>query len=192
MEAHWISRRYKKSSFTFPLTFEDKVKIFKDRVEGWQLHISRSCYKRIPHGGFGALYICLSYFEMIARYRQGSIDHDNSNEYFRSGFTCFSKRIGFDSDPNFTIVRKLILKGVRNGLYHICMTRDQVYISGDIQHVFDYDASTSKLVINPGLLIEEILADFKDYISSLRNISKKTLRNHFERKFDHDILPQIK
>ena len=54
------------------------------------------------------------------------------------------------------------------------------------------DAGSERLVIDPGQLIEAMLRHFQKYISDLMNPAEAKLRAKFIRKFDHDILPQIK
>lgn len=190
MEPQFISPKYQKTDFPPPISLDQKIEIFRDRVEGWQLDVARECQK-IPHSGFGVLYICLSYFEMVARYQAGSTSHSDVGKFFKAGFSRFIAGKPISRDPNFQTVRKVLYEGARCGLYHISTTSKGVYISGDRSESLTYDANLSRLVIHPGKLIDEICTDFKGYIAQLQNPAEASLRNNFEQKFDHDILPQI-
>lgn len=188
---HWVSPTIKKSDLTFPLTTEDKIRIFEDRVIGWQLSIGLACYQNVPHGGFGALYISLSYFEMIARYMQGSIDHSKAGNKFRNGFKHFAAAVGFAMDPTYSTVRDLLYEGARCGLYHVGMTSKRVFIGGNRPQMFDYDASLGRLVMDADKLIAAMISHFHRYIADLRIPANTALRTRFLTKFDHDILPQF-
>lgn len=192
MEPQRISPKYEKIDFPNPLTFDQKVEIFRDRVEGWQLGIARQCFQAIPHSGFGALYICLSYFEMIARYRSGDISNGKVRYFFQQGFRQFADGRPIARHPDFSTISDLLYEGARCGLYHISSTAKKVYISGDRPDAFTYDSALSRLIIHPGILIDEILFDFGIYISRLIEPAEQVLRTNFQKKFNHDILPQIK
>ncbi len=188
---HWVSPTIKKSDLSFPLTIDEKIRVFEDRVIGWQLKIGLQCYHVVPHGGFGALYITLSYFELIQRYREGSIGHYQAGKKFRDGFLDFAKSIGYDGDPDYVTVRDLLYEGARCGLYHVGMTSKRVFIGGKRPRMFDYDAAGSRLVIDADLLITAMIAHFQAYTAALRVPGNSALRSNFEKKFDHDIGPQF-
>lgn len=187
----WVSPSILKSSLAFPLTTDDKIRILEDRVIGWQLSIALGCYHQVRHGGFGALYIALSYFELIARYREGSVDHRNAGKKFRVGFQHFAAHTGFAADPDFATVRDLLYEGARCGLYHVGMTSKRVFIEGKRPQMFNYDSASSRLIIDPEQLISAMIDHFRAYIAALRAASDPMLQSKFLIKFDHDILPQF-
>jgi len=188
---HWVSPLIKKSDLSFPLTLDEKIRIFEDRVLGWQLSIGLACYHNVTHGGFGALYITLSYFEVFARYKVGSVDHKQAGKKFRDGFDHFAGSIGYDTDPDCSNVRDLLYEGARCGLFHVGMTSKRVFIGGNRPKMFDYDATHNRLVIDAHQLITAMIAHFKSYLVDLRTPSNAMLRANFVTKFDHDILPQF-
>lgn len=190
-DEHYVGPTIKRSGLPAVLGFEDKVCIFEDRVRGWQLEVGLKCYHLVPDGGFGALYITLSYFELIARYRLGSIDHKKAGARFRAGFKNFATFTGFVADPNHEAVGRLLYDGARCGLYHVGMTKQKVFIGGGRAATFDFDTGTGRLVIDPGRLIDAILLHFQSYIAELMDPANANLRANFIKKFDHDILPQI-
>jgi len=188
---HWVGPSIKKSDLSFPLSLEEKIRVFQDRVIGWQLSIGLACYHQVPHGGFGALYITLSYFELYARYKEGSIGHQQAGEKFRSGFDDFAVSIGYAADPNCQVVRDLLYAGARCGLYHVGMTNKKVFIGGNRSTMFEYDAANSRLVIDAAILISAMITHFRAYTALLRDTVNAQLRSNFVKKFDHDILPQF-
>jgi hypothetical protein len=188
---HWGGPTIKKSDLSFPLTIEEKIRIFEDRVLGWQLKIGLSCYRTVPDGGFGALYITLSYFELFARYKKGSVDHKKPGAKFRYGFADFAKSTGFASEPEYLTVRDLLYEGARCGLYHMGMTSKRVFIEGNRPKMFNYDAPLARLVIDPERLILAMITHFQAYVAALRGPGNTALHRKFVAKFDHDILPQI-
>jgi hypothetical protein len=190
-EEHYVGPTLKRSGLPAILGFEDKVSILEDRVRGWQLEVALNCYRQVRDGGFGALYIALSYFELIARYRSGSTSTSNAGVKFEAGFMDFATFTGFVSAPEFTKVSEMLYEGARCGLYHIGMTKEKVFIGGGRSAMFEYDAGSGRLVIDPGLLIDEMLRHFQSYIAELMNPANAALRAKFLTKFDHDVLPQI-
>lgn len=188
---HWVGPSIKKSDLSFPLTLEKKIQIFEDRVIGWQLSIGLACYHKVAHGGFGALYITLSYFELYERYKEGSLGHQEAGNKFRDGFDDFAESIGYSADPNCFIVCELLYAGARCGLYHVGMTGKRVFIGGNRPCMFDYDSANSRLVIDADSLISAMITHFRDYTSRLRDTANLQIRSNFIKKFDHDILPQF-
>jgi hypothetical protein len=155
------------------------------------LEVGLGCFHQVPHGGFGALYITLSYFELIARYKAGSVDQNGAGAKFKDGFEDFATFTGFVSASEYPQVRDLLYAGARCGLYHVGMTKEKVFIGGGRTSMFEFDAASGRLVIDPQLLIEAVTKHFQSYIADLSKPSEAVLRSNFEKKFDHDILPQI-
>ena len=79
--SNWkISPNYFNTDFSWPLSIDDKITVFCDRIYGWQLDIADQIinYRKgsndeiiegLPHAGYAVLHLVLSYFEMIAKYR---------------------------------------------------------------------------------------------------------------------------
>ena len=68
----YISKTYTTDDFSDGFTtIEDKLKVFADRVRGWQLEVAAQLIADNPHAGFGVLHIVTSYFEMIGMYLMG-------------------------------------------------------------------------------------------------------------------------
>ena len=82
----WISPNFKDDDFPSGMSIEQKIKVFADRVNGWQLNIAQQCADNITHSGFAVLHIVVSYFEMIAKFKDGFTKDGKSEEYFRKGF----------------------------------------------------------------------------------------------------------
>ncbi len=66
----FITRKYTKHDFTFPLNLDDKINLFEDLILGWQLEIAEqlingykdecnNIHSGIPHSGFATLSIIL-------------------------------------------------------------------------------------------------------------------------------------
>ncbi len=87
----YVSPHYRDDQFgaRFPdkLNFEEKVQIFADCVRGWQLDIAEVTAKASGHSGFAVLGILVSYFEMIAKNRDGYVRQGKSEYYFKEGLT---------------------------------------------------------------------------------------------------------
>ena len=139
--------------------------------------------------GFGVLYLLLSYFEMIARYEAGNTAKSKPGQWFRKGLKFVYPRLASGTPGAVQILDK-IYKGARCGLYHAGLTRENVYISGDVKGI-QFDSTVRSLTINPGDVIDDIATNFKAYSQKLREPGNTKLRADFETKFNAEILPQI-
>ena len=198
-EIHYVSPHIRKDQLSFPLSLDAKIAIFEDRVFGWQLNVAEQLYfgamsddgsriaHRIQHNGFAVLYILLSYFEMIPKYRDGDLS-EKSGAWFKKGIKQVFPEIATHTAE--TAILASMWKGARNGLYHSAMTKKKVFVSGDASCI-DYDAAEERLIINPGVVAQRTIAHFGTYITQLRDPSQQELRRNFERKFNQEILPQL-
>jgi len=64
---------------------EGKIKVFKNRINGWYLDWSDSL-AFTEHAGFASLHIAFGYFEMIYSYITGKSSNGKSKEFFEKGF----------------------------------------------------------------------------------------------------------
>jgi hypothetical protein len=198
-DVHFVSPNIQKAALLFPLTLSDKINIFEDRVLGWQLNVAWELYygphagpapvqPLIKHNGFAVLYILLSYFEMIPKYEKGDLSED-SGKWFKEGITAVFPE--FKGHAAETSILSGMWKGARNGLYHSAMTKSRVFVSGEAAGI-DYDGVKKRLTINPGVVATRAIAHFEDYVTRLRDASNGVLRENFRKKFDREILPQLK
>lgn len=193
----WITWKHQHGHFPRPWTFEQKVEIFRERTIGWQLHIAElianggetldgteKIAKGIPHAGFAVLSICLSYFEMIARYMAGSTDEDSAGQYFRKGLKAVFPEF-VSTHPDIAQVVNQVYKSVRCGLYHGAMTRFGIVLSGAPTSAITL-ADASHIGLNPHLLPRALRQHFNEYIQKLGDATETTLKRNFERRFDHE------
>lgn len=207
----WISPSYQDTDFSWPLSLDDKIKIFEDRTLGWQLDIADKCIngerdpsghviaQPIRHSGFAALHIVLSYFEMIAKHQHGFDRDGSSRRYFRKGvFSVFPTLVSSDRVIVDQIV-DLLYQGVRCGLYHAAITDPRIVLTGNLNSsmIFETHNLTSasnaplhlgpkhvRLVLNPHILVPTLKAHFAEYCEKLENPANICLRQNFERRFD--------
>lgn len=195
----WISPKYEDTSFTFPLTIDQKILLFEDRTIGWQLAIANkiingsSTSRGVPDknaingSGFVILNIVLSYFEMIAKYRDGYVRSDKSAKYFKKGV-----HLVFPNLKNFStsIVDKsldILYVGGRCGLYHGGITDDRIVLTHELSTAMGFDSENQRLIINPHLLPCKLMDHFDSYIIDLKKPENIDLRGKFERRFDFRI-----
>ncbi len=165
---------------------DKKIEVFIARVEGWQLGVAREMVdKQVSHRGFALLLIVTSYFEMIAKYREGFIGERSSAEYFKKGVRLVFPTVD-QTMPNADDLLDSFYTDVRNGLYHLGRTGGKVLITGDIPYSLGYNTVTGQIAINPDQLVFDLQIKFAEYAAELRNQANTTLRTNFERRFDFD------
>ncbi len=197
-----ISPDYKNTDFSLPLSIDDKITIFFDRVDGWQLGIADQCIngrkgpngeiEPIPDSGFAVLHIVLSYFEMIAKYQDGFEDTGESGHYFKKGVYSVFPQFEPESLPIVDSLLDILYSGARCGLYHSGMTDSRIILTGGGDEpiellVFDpQKRGKVKLRINPHLLVPVLRTHLRDYVEQLRDAHNSTLRQNFEKRFDFE------
>jgi hypothetical protein len=165
-------------------TLEQKIEIFTDRVNGWQLYIAQQCADKILHSGFAVLHIVSSYFEMIAKFKIGFQGKKSSGYYFKKGFEDFLSQFPYLSAISRDELKKRMWEGVRCGLYHSGITRDALLL-GDFPYSIEFNESTRKLHINPHRLVPDIQVHFQSYLRDLNNLENNELRRNFEVTFEY-------
>ncbi len=177
-----ISPKHTTLDFPDGWTLENKIDVFVARIEGWQIGIAKEIIsKEIPHRGFALLHIIFSYFEMIGKYINGYTGNDKSGLYFRKGVMATFPEIPEDQGEFLST----LYSSVRNGLYHLGMTKINVMLRDDIPGSIGYNPKGG-VAISPDRLVEDLEIRFHDYITELRNPEKVQLGGNFEKRFDFD------
>lgn len=177
-----ISPKHTTRDFPDGWTIDNKIDVFEARIEGWQIGIAKEIIiKEIPHRGFALLHIVFSYFEMIGKYIHGYIGEEKSKYYFGKGVQAT-----FAVSPAEEKFLKVLYSSVRNGLYHLGMTKINVMLRDDIPGSIGFNSEKNILAICPDRLVEDLDIRFHDYVSKLRDTKNVELRENFEKRFDYD------
>ena len=194
----WITWKHEHKDFSWPLSFEDKVEIFCERIYGWQLNIADVCsnggdvgtdnnYPPVLHSGFAVLSIVLSYFETIAKYEAGFIKNGRSKHFFRKDvYAVFPNLHGEEEEPVDGLLEKLY-QGARCGLYHASKTAPGIALGQVGQASMAFSPKGQELIINPHLLPKALKEHLAKYRRRLLNQRNMDLRSKFERRFDVDL-----
>jgi len=178
-----ISPKYPTSDFPNGMTLEHKIDVFVDRIYSWQIGIAKQIIQhKIQHSGLALLHIVFSYFEMLGKYLSGYIDDNKSKDNFKKGVKATFPEIGTEEEAFLNT----LYKSVRNGLYHLGMTKINTMLCCDILKSIGFNAEKKLLVIYPDLLVEDLAIRFHDYVAELRNPNKMELRENFVTRFDYE------
>lgn len=193
-----ISPSFSDTDFTSPYTFEEKARIFYDRIIGWQFDIAEKIIngKKRPsgeyeieplqHSGFAVLYIVLSYFETIAKYQDGYRGTSKAGKYFKKGVKSIFPNLSTQPQNIIDDLLDTLYKGVRCGLYHSAAITSKVGLTGGTTSAFVYDVSNLRLFINPHKLVAVLKAHLDTYMIQLQNLTNTQLRRKFETRFDFE------
>ena len=207
----WLSPSYQDTDFSFPLSLDDKITLFEDRMLGWRLNIADQIingkkrpdgteeYPPIQHSGYAALDIVFSYFEMIAKYEDGFADTGKSKDYFKLGVHAVFPEYVQPKMPTgrlavpvgkvktlFDEVLDIMYDGIRCGLYHSGTTNGRVVLTGGIEAAIAFNPQTFELYINPHLLVPKLKTHLLDYVGRLKDSKNNALRAKFEARFEFD------
>lgn len=178
-----ISPRHTSADFEGHWTIDDKIEVFVDRVQGWQLGVATEMIRRqIPERALALLHIVTSFFEMLSKYYSGSLERRGSKSHFQQGI-----RLAFPAvAPEEQRFLDSLYDHVRCGLYHIGSPSPKVMIATDTPGSLGYHQEADLIVVNPDMLVNDLCICFDSYAQTLRDPNRTQLRRNFERRFDFD------
>ena len=181
-----ISPKHFQEEFPTGLTTDDKVEVFIARVEGWLIGPAMEMIRKgIGYRAFALLAIVTSYFEMIAKYAEGFVGEGKSGRYFKVGVQMVFPQTALpDSEKLLDGLRDR----VRNGLYHVGMTKPKVLLfdASTIPGSIGYRAEDDLIAIAPDTLVDDLRIHFGAFASQLRDKNNVRLRTNFQARFDFD------
>lgn len=159
-----------------PENIDDKIKIYERQVKGWFLDPTFKMVKYKPkHKGFLVLMSCISYFEGVEQFKTGISSNGNSKRTFTNAI----KKLYPDKFSETQIIRLYIQ--ARCGLFHDGMVKGQIIIS--TTYVESINITRNDIFINPKKLLNDIIEDFENYLSLLRNDAEA--RHNFNLMFSN-------
>ena len=181
-----ISPIHNLEDFPEGLTLDNKIEVFIARVEGWLLGPAREMIAMgVGYRGFALLSMVTSYFEMIAKYADGFTEERKSGHYFKRGLQLVFPEMEL---PDAEDLLSALYSRVRNGLYHVGMTKPGVVLvdpdfgPGSIA----YEEEGGTVAVAPDTLVEDLSIHFNGFTKALRDPADQILRTNFERRFDSD------
>lgn len=182
-----ISPKHTADDFEGGMTLDQKIEVFTEAVRGWHLGVAKEMAdKDVSHRGFAQLHIVTSYFEMIAKYREGFVGERESRKHFEKGVRAVFPVIDTWPQDIANGLLELLYKNVRSGLYHMGMIKTNVILTGDLPFPMQYDNTNGVVYINPDKLVEALQAHFEVYARDLRELQSTVLRSNFEKRFNLD------
>jgi hypothetical protein len=179
---YYVSPHYLDDQFggRYPqnLRFEEKVAVFADSVRGWHLDIAELTGKASRHSGFALLSILVSYFEMIAKTRDGVVRRGQSERYFKEGLGWV-----FPSLSAKDAVLHKFYESIRCGLYHEAGTGSGIVITADPDILMQGSTDGTAITVNPFNLVQPLQDHFSRYVLDLLDPSNTPLRANFEKRF---------
>jgi len=183
-----ISPKHSVRDFPAGLTLDDKIEVFIARVEGWLLG---PALEMISNGtkdrSFALLSMVTSYFEMIGRYADGYVGRNKAGHYFKFGLKLVFRDMAL---PDGEELLNALCDRVRNGLYHVGMTKPRVLVvqAADLPGSIGYNPSQDLIALVPDVLVDDIRIHFSSFARELRDKANGSLRAKFEARFDNDNL----
>jgi hypothetical protein len=194
-----VTPKHMRSDFPFSLSLDQKITIFFERVDGWQLSIADQIVNGIkdkngkiihfplPDSAYAVLSIVWSFFEMIAKYESGYIGIDKCRFYFKKGVRSVFPDLEKEySQPLVDEVLNVLYDWVRCRLYHCGFTDPKVFVRNDIRVASMVLTKQKKLIVNPELLVPALRKHLEEYIERLRAVGNIQLRKNFEKRFDFE------
>ena len=203
-EKWWVTPKRRLKDIPKNRTLDDKIDIFYERIYGWKLDIAdqlingkviqnekgKVIIEGNPHAAYATMDIILSYFEMIAKYRDGYTKNGKSRFYFKKGFcSVFAEEVANIKEEKMRSTLEKLLDtlydGARCGMYHMGFTDTRIFLAAPETPPFKSD-SLGRITLNPNKLVKLIIIHFNSYIKQLKDCNNTSLRNNFEQRFDFD------
>jgi len=163
-----------------PLTLENCIDVFEDRMNGWMLDWAVHLNKK-EHAGFAALHIGLAYFESIAVFIKGKDSNGKSKSFFKFGFAeVYKAKLDNWSKTIQDEIKDLFYKQGRCGSFHSGIAKKEIGLEdGDLFTVRLSNARVDSIWVDRYKFIEAISNHLKEYVLKLRNPSETELRLNF-------------
>lgn len=181
-----ISPFHLSDDFPAGMSLEQKIEVFNVRVRVWQLDPAQKLADTVEGSGFAVLHIVMSYFESMAKFRDGYCGKYQSKDYFKKGFNQVFRIEGI-SEKDLGDMLDGLYDAVRSGLYHASMTGAGVELTGQIDgplEIFSNDDGVYYFKINPHKIVEPLRGHLFAYLRELRDPANEDLRQKFEVRFD--------
>jgi hypothetical protein len=168
------SPNYEASFFTGPLTLDQKIDLFEDRIIGWKFQIADI----MINGGTDIL------GNEHEKGIHGSAGDKESSFYFKKGVKLVFPNLENTSKNVVDGLLNILYKDCRCRLYHAGLTSGRILLTHEFPGPIGYDQTNQSLIINPHKLPTALQEHFKSYIFQLRDKNKTVLRDNFEKRFD--------
>ncbi len=181
-----ISSKHYANEFPNGMNLENKIEVYFDRVLGCQLIPAQNTANNIKHSRFAVLHIVMSFFESIAKYREGYCKNNASKRFFKKGFELVFPQIQ-EAIPDFSQRDELLEKiydDIRCGLYHASLTGTGIVITGQTNSIIEIH--TNVIIMNPHRIVEPLEIYLRNYIRDLCDTKNIELREQFEARFEFD------
>ena len=181
-----ISPKHNLEDFPGGLALDDKIEVFVARVEGWLIGPAMEMIKRgIGYRAFALLAMVTSYFEMIAKYAEGFVGEGKSRLHFKKGLRLVFPNMSLPEDNKLL---NALYDRVRNGIYHVGMTKPKVLLvdANTVPGSIGYNAGRDQILIAPDTLVDDLRIHFEFFAGELRNTGNARLRARFEARFNAD------
>jgi len=182
-----VSPHFARSHFGDSTSFEQEIALFADVVRGLQLDVAERLIAADPHSGMAVLSISTSYFEMIAKCREGYTGAGDAGKFFKKGLGWVLESMAQPlPDRDKRTIERVLWREVRNGLYHAAVVGGAVVLTRANPEMVmgtKYPASGAEVHINPEALVRVLQQHFSGYVLDLLNPANEELRASFMRRF---------
>lgn len=182
----WISPNYTDTDRGPNPSTDDKIEVFRDRVDGWQISIAEEMLRQIEnskdfpamrHAGYALISVVFSYFEMVGQCKAPAGSTPSPTADFIRGFKAI-----YPATQLTDLEIKSVYDRVRCGMYHNGYTKRGVLIDSTFTPTFSFNHGN--LHLNPHTLVRDIRTHFSDFIKALCAGNNHNDRTSFESLFD--------
>lgn len=184
-----VTPKHKMSDFKFPLDLEQKIVVFFEQTDGWQLDVARRIIEGVKdkdgknidfsESAYAVLNIVFSFFETNAKYQDGYVGIGKAKFHFKEGVKSVFPKIR-DHPEEFP---DMLYSYCRCGLYHGGFPDTRIFLRTDIPTSLGF--KSRQLQINPQRLVLDLRDYLKSYVEKLRDAHNTEARRNFETRFDY-------
>lgn len=158
------------------------IEIFIDRIDGRFLRYIRQIEFN-KYAGFVVMALDCLLIETLQQFYAGV--QDTPIKKGRDYFITFLTRGTFGHFFTQDLANKFY-RDIRNGILHQAEIKGSSKISIRTDSpLVNYTSDKKGIIVNRKLFHQDLLLEFEDYVSRLRDQGEKELRNNFRRKMDY-------
>lgn len=142
----------------------------------------------LPHPDYVLSSLLFTYFENIAKFKDGYVKDGKSKAYFKEGVKWVFPEIKNWGNDLIDNTLETWYKLGRCSIYHTGFLGGYIYFNSQSNLAFTVDKSNRdkpKIIIHPSMFIEKIILHFEVYIQMLLIPDNAEERRNFEKRFNY-------
>ena len=171
---------WKSIAFATEKDWQKAIDVLRDRIEGRFVRPIR-LIESYEYSGFAVLALDCLLMETLQQFKEGLPESKGSRATFKRFLMTSTFKSYFDDAKS-----SLFYDQIRCGILHQAETKkSSKIVTKKSAPLVAYSHDSKGLVVNRRLCHAQLMTEFEDYLSNLRDPSNLALRDNFRKKMNH-------